>query len=216
MRRIGVDVNAPRHLVEVTAVFGDDPNPEGDWIVWARLLAPSFEIAELRVVPANTDGGFVNAYDPENHPLRLDHVPEGGLSFRRLHNEVSSRQLVAWAREGWADAGMSGASSSWAALVGRPTVRKPQSTDERLAVLAREYVELIETGEDRPAEVLAERYGRTAGWVSTEIYRARTRRLGDGQRGLLTRAPKQGRPGGSLTPEAREILERLEGGDDDG
>jgi hypothetical protein len=76
--------------------------------------------------------------------------------------------------------------------------------DLRVAQLAAEYVQQLETGSRKPVQDVADKLGLSPGQVRDAIRRARTRL------GILTATTAQGRPGGRLTDYGRSLLrERL-------
>lgn len=216
MDLIEVMPDTSRRSVLVSAFLDDR------WIVWARLMTPTFEVAELRIFPSPpplqaSNGTEVRAL-PDRDSLRdgdanlqLDAVPEGGLPFGRLR-DIHLRSLQAWAREhvgAWGDwleqqGHVEGLDALRRLMGENQKVLAGEPPEYRLARLSAEYVELVEQGESHPNKILGERWGRTPGWVSTEIHRARR------EYGLLTKRDRgRGRVdrGSSLTEEGRAALE---------
>lgn len=216
MDLIAVLPDSPRASVVVSAFLDDR------WIVWARLMTPGFEVAELRIAPSppplRTSDGTEARVQPDRETLRfgystlrLDDVPEGGLPFGRLR-DIHLRTLQSWAREhveAWGDwleeqGHVEGLDVLRRLMGENPTAMEQEPPEQRLARLAAEYIELVEQGELHPNKVLAERWGRTAGWVATEIHRARR------QYGLMTKRNKdrgQADRSSSLTKKGKAALE---------
>jgi hypothetical protein len=75
-------------------------------------------------------------------------------------------------------------------------------TDTYYARVARDYVELMEQGDQSPVATLARRKCLDAKTVSNLLGAARLR-------GLLTPPPRRGRAGGQLTEAARRLLANI-------
>lgn len=199
-----------RRTVNIAAYLDD----HHDWTVWARVMPPTYTVGELKIWPTRwesfgPDGALVEA-EPDPNTLkygtpewRMDLAPERGMPFRRLR-DISATQFEECARAYvedqhslFVERGMD--PRRFNRFAGKPEL----TTKQRLAVLANEYVHLLEdpAARKRTSEVLAEQYGRTAAWVTSELYRARTN-------GLLTK-PGQGKAGGRLTDLGRQVLSEL-------
>lgn len=194
------------------------------WVVFARVVpGQRFAIAELRIFPA--DGptlpdrdGFVGRPLPSEENARgewshrTEFVPSGGVPTDLLR-AVREGEIKAAARE-WLVSHtleVGGSDPVWRRVAEQVVrgaefdARKAMSTDQRLALIAAEYVELLDDPESerRPNAVLAERHGRTPAWATSEVYRARGR-------GLLEPAkPGHGRRQGWLTDKAKQVLHEL-------
>lgn len=173
------------------------------WVAYLRFArqAQRMVLAEVRVLP-NTEA------DATTWTGALRDVPEGGLPIRLLQ-QIRLREIVR-DLDKYSQSTLPGhglAEAVLAALRGwdPDDVEGSQelSAQDRAALLAAEYVQRVGRGERDPNARIAARWGRTAGWVAQELYRARNRF------GLLTPAPERGRPGGQLTEKAVAILWRL-------
>jgi hypothetical protein len=71
-------------------------------------------------------------------------------------------------------------------------------TDDYLALLAERYVTLVNTGQEKPVDHLAEELGRSLPTVKGHLWQAR-------KRGLLT-GGSAGRKGGEISEEARQLV----------
>jgi hypothetical protein len=81
----------------------------------------------------------------------------------------------------------------------QPRPGRPGRSDADYAIVAAEYVALVESAHRSPTQAMADRYEQNAQTIGRWLHIAR-------QRGLLTDAPK-GRAGGDLTDKARRLLE---------
>lgn len=212
------DIFRPPFTIPVIAQLGDD------WMVYATVDPyDRFAVLDLRFFPQDATtpvrGQSVRVPSMENmdgtwsgRPLD---APDGGLPWR-LIRRVRERDIQDAARQ-WFDrvsetVEEAGVSPSWYRRVRDAIERndlrdnyEPPSTAQRLALLAAEYVDLLKTDDGhRPNKVLAERHGKSSGWVATNIYRARELDL------LRPRRPGRGLPDGSLTERAERILQELE------
>lgn len=175
-------------------------------------------LTELRVFPTR----------PQRHSDEktqgVDEIPEGGLRPRFVKDlaiggmrdqaiqALTSPQHPIWEgrwpnpAEEWYDiAHYSGIESGALGDIPKKPGRR-SLTDEELARVALYYVEALAEGRGTTKHVW-NRLGQdgvylSEGTVSGRIYKARLR-------GFLTPASTKGQKGGTLTPEAREILQRL-------
>jgi hypothetical protein len=183
-------------LVEVSvSADGDDPmyTEHLSLLVWIRSVEGVIEIAQLSVMPgsAHDPGGLVTT-DLRDIPL-LD----------------ISREILAKLRTGEPPSGWEGSPfaptqppKGWATnLAKRPGAAG--KSDLHYARVAAAYVHLLD--QPKPVVLLAKKVKLKPSQVRSILYEAR-------RRDLLTDPPVKGRPGGELTPKAREILRQHDQG----
>lgn len=203
-------------------VFGYLDEDRG-YVLWAAVLPDQgYSVAEIRVFPADpvfgTDQRAMDMDEYAGAPAgrwsrRYETTPAGGVPFSRLR-DIRESDLQQVARDAMAELGKHEdirQTPAWREMAGvdGPLQEATQTTEERLALLADRYVELVESGEEKVAERLGEMYGRDASWAAGEIYRARNYGVSKDDH-LLTPSYGRGKPGGSLTKRAKEVLSRLE------
>lgn len=171
---------------------------EGAWTVAYRLVAgPSGPvIAELRVFPT---AGRTVAGEFSGDPVA---VPAGGVNSEvmrivRLHAHRAIIEAEAQSEPGFRTPQLDRDLADLRSLIafmppgGRPPVF--------LALLARVYVALVESGERRPNRAIARLLERRPDWVRNALNQAR-------KRGYLSRPSKERTVGGELTEAAERLL----------
>jgi hypothetical protein len=187
------------------------------WIAAYRLVQVDDEIvtAEVRVFPYERGRDNGGEWSAERLGARAP-VPRGGLPARTLRNvkidthlRAAADQLGALRKKlGMETTAMILSNRGFAGDVEHPRRGRPgpePTSDLFYARLAAEYVRLVKgKGSRRPVRELYEwlrvqhlHYNESS--VTGLLDKARNR-------GLLTRPPKRGTPGGDLTPYARELL----------
>jgi hypothetical protein len=188
-----------------------------DWIAAYRYTIQEGRpvVSELRVFPSpvGDEGRFGGPGHWKAELLGvLAPAPAGGLTARHVHNYLRmgrhaklTRDILARLRReapqlfapGQDMAPFTAASGARAPVTASGRGRKGHGV-AFFARIAKEYVDVIQRGDRRPATTIASRRGLSPARVRDLIHRAR-------QRGLLTPA-HHGRRGGLLTPAARAIL----------
>ena len=182
------------------------------WVHKGRLL-----IGECRVFPGEREpGGAVGSFGPAREAAGHwsgdpDRIPRGGLESQTLRSVPlgSVRPFVLSKlrplervlpeeealRRMFRNYMLRGAD----VLAARPRPRRNTGRDDRyFAVLADEYVRLIETGERRPTTKLAANRSESPAKIRDRLHEAR-------ERGLLSPG-EPGRRGGSLLPRAIALV----------
>ncbi|WP_236724596.1 hypothetical protein [Mycobacterium avium] len=175
-----------------------------DYVVTVDL-GPNYEwVAEMQWPEGETQGGpGVLLIRPSNP----DSYPAGGLSQTVLR-EVDFKYALERLRRSlanskrWDRARRQSEEKLTALLVDHAG---GGITPEYLALLSRVYIGVVNRGQDKPLEYLAEVTGKSAAAIKNHLWQAT-------RKGLLERSP--GRVGGHLTPEATKILERIVPGAD--
>nr|WP_052741149.1 sigma-70 family RNA polymerase sigma factor [Mycobacterium sp. UM_NZ2] len=139
-------------------------------------------------------------------PLDPDNPPHGGLSSTVLR-EIDFRKAKAKLHQDLAahPHGWRGEPSKQAQQDGDRLARLRDElakgiTPEYLALLCSNYVQRVNSGQAKPVERLAEDLGKSAATIRGHLWQAR-------RQGLLIGSA--GRKGGTLTPEAMAIIQRL-------
>jgi hypothetical protein len=191
------------------------------WVVYAGVSpAQRYAITELRIFPMEgslpQDGVMVPVAGAASAvgewSGRADRVPAGGIPTDLLR-AINVSDIRAAARAWVIAHGITtgGSDATWQAVSAAVLrhnamdAHRELTPDEKLALLAAEYVELLDDPATRPRvnEELAQRHDRAAGWVSTQVYRARQREL------LDPKKPGRGKPEGRLTARAKDLLDHL-------
>jgi hypothetical protein len=187
--------------------------PSDDWTVVYGLMVQDGKlvIAEIRLQPTDTPGMYVTR--PGEWSSDITEVPPNGITARqlrhvrpgevwdhmpfvleRLRTQVGEDRFKSLFRSrGVPDEIIENLSP-------RTTYAKAFDRLTRLVHLAAAYVEEVQKGNKQPTRAVAERTGYSHNTVLVYISEAR-------KKGLLTPAPGRGRPGGSLTQLAEELLE---------
>jgi hypothetical protein len=182
----------------------------GGWIAAFRILPDpdgSPTVAELRVFPDHPRRS-AGRWAPELPMVDTSkHVPRRGLTSRQLRDikvpgaVLFTQRLMKEFMKGWGELGADAASElfePYQLTDEQPKRGRPPLSDLELARAARIYERALKSRKpiDRVREELS---------VSEDTAR---KRVGMARkRGLLTEAPS-GRPGGRLTPKAKELLRR--------
>lgn len=179
-------------------------------------------LSEVRIFPAETDAppgrwsGDVTSVDAGGlRPDLVKNVAIGALrnqAIQRLTDPDDPSWINGWPNphENWYDTAFySGIEANADADV--PTRPGRQAiSDEELALTARYYTEAQGTAAKSALEYtriqMEDRHGvfLSKGTVGGRIHKAR-------RRGFLTPAEKQGKGGGTLTPRARDVLQKIDG-----
>jgi hypothetical protein len=191
------------------AVWVEAPMRDG-WIAAFRILPDpegSPAVAELRVFPDHPRRA-PGQWAPELPMVDTrQHIPRGGLTSRLLREikvpgaVLFTQRLMDEFAKGWADLGHDAMAELFEphGLTDEPRRRgRPPLSDLELARAARVYERAVKSG--HPIERVSTELGVSEDTARKRIWTAR-------DRGLLTDAPA-GRPGGRLTPKARELLSR--------
>ena len=176
--------------------FAGQPRRAGAWgIDLKRFGGPGHWWAELLGSMASAPPGGLTA-------SLVDKGLHMGTDARLTRQELVRLRRAApqlFAAEGWEPFT---AVSARAALAGRRPGRKGHGL-AFFAQLAKEYAERLDAGDPQPNVTIANRRGKTPGWVRDKIFRTR-------ERGLLSPPPAPGKRGGALTPKAEAILKQAE------
>lgn len=190
----------PRREIEVWAALDDK------WEAYFRVaLVPGLPVVEMRVLPSHPDM-WVTEWDGNPETAGRHGVPVRKIRSIRLADVLEYVERVV---EESPDYLAKYVDPIAPLLGGRREVDPEWSATQRLSMLARDYVELVEAGEDRPNALLAQMWNRTPEQITADIYNARHRYQ------LLTQAPGRGEAGGRLTKKAQGILERMDKEGDD-
>ncbi|WP_255313694.1 hypothetical protein [Mycobacterium malmoense] len=161
-------------------------------------LGPNYEwVAELRWPEGETRGGPAVLVIRPSNP---DNYPRGGLSQTVLREvdfkyALGKRQSQLSHSERW---NRIQAESTEVILERLDLTRSDQITPEYLALLSRAYVGLVNQGQPKPLERLAEVTGKSAAAIKNHLWQAT-------RKGLLERSA--GRAGGRVTEQAADLLE---------
>jgi hypothetical protein len=191
---------------------------EGGWVAAYRLMVKGGRpvVAEARLHPDAPPGeAHSGGWSEEASDVPPEGIPGRALKELRLRTPLShfSQFLHQLKRDRKFATQIS---RSFGIPVGSEMARRrpgrPGRPDSYYLAWAKAYVERLAEGSRRPVKDLVEHPPvRISGYISDggEISEATIRDLVHEarERGLLTRSPK-GRPGGELTPKARQILNR--------
>ena len=205
---------------EAWAVF---PIDDGAWTGAYRIASQDGQpvLAEIRIYPTDLRRPWT---DRQSDDGRTGVPPRGGLTARLLRS-VKLGHHAAVIRRRIAESAAGGtlkeqrAAESPVQDFNRDIVRslgfeppaagqgkkpgRPRRPDLFYARIAARYVEELEAGNRRPTAAVAESSHFSAPHIRDAVHEARVR-------GLLTRPPSQGRPGGQLTDRARSLLRDAE------
>lgn len=164
------------------------PQKLGDWV------------AEMTWTEGEIQGGPSMLVIRPKHP---DNVPAGGLSSTVLR-EVDFRAAAARMHDLMRESAAFMETVRESQREGpKPIDRVREAlaegvTDHYLAMLAERYVTLVNTGQEKPVDYLAEELGRSLVTVKGHLWQAR-------KRGLLT-GGSPGRKGGEVSEEAMRLV----------
>lgn len=188
---------------------------DDEWTAYFRVaISPGLPVAEMRVFPTASmsdepppDRGDRWTGNPDEVPSQG--VPARGLRTIRLtdvQDHVEQRiEKLRESDDSFTRAVLMGYGDAIAELATKRRNVDPEwSAQQRLAVLAQDYVSLVKAGEAHPNRHLADLWGRTPSQVTADIYNARHRYQ------LLTKAKGRGEAGGDLTKKAQDILQRMD------
>ncbi|WP_124394640.1 hypothetical protein [Rhodococcus wratislaviensis] len=162
-----------------------------DWVVEMEWPEGEIQGGPVRLV--------VRPADPDSYPTGgLSSTVVRGIDFREGATRLRSQ--IADADDLWARIRRNSEESDPDRMQRLRGALTEGITDPYLALLSSAYVSLVNRGQTKPVEYLAEGVGKSVGTVKGHLWQAR-------KRGLLTGSP--GRKGGLLTVEAMTILRRL-------
>lgn len=180
-----------------------------DWVAAYRIVPDEDRrpvVAELRVFPNEPGRRRPGRWSAERLGDQSP-VPGHGLTARLLrqvkvteHVDRLMPQILEATRKKVPGGRVAERMAEHGLADDRPRFRGRGRDDAYLALLASQYVQLLDQGSRSPVQALASQLGQNPAEVRDLIHEARVRKL-------LTDAPK-GRAGGQLTPRAMTLIPR--------